>query len=221
MATKSVNAKICQAANTKAGFGTVVLNRYQLACETDTNMLKVGIGEGITYPAQPYAALDSPVGTTVVIMGNNLPYGYLWENGAAVSRSTYGALFAVIGTTYGAGNGSTTFNLPNSIDYFDCGTNSDSVIGTKEGQWNHTHGCGSYSTGGGAVNNNTGSWGYSAIGRDDQIGFTVGVYTFWNDGDERPISIWGINHATSNVNYQSASTNDWPALLHVRKAIKY
>jgi microcystin-dependent protein len=41
------------------------------------------------------------------------PSGYLNCNGAAVSRSTYSALFAVIGTTYGSGNGSTTFNVPN------------------------------------------------------------------------------------------------------------
>ena len=41
------------------------------------------------------------------------PSGYLECSGAAVSRSTYSALFAAIGTTYGAGDGSSTFNLPN------------------------------------------------------------------------------------------------------------
>lgn len=41
------------------------------------------------------------------------PTGYLECNGAAVSRSTYAALFAVVGTTFGVGDGSTTFNLPN------------------------------------------------------------------------------------------------------------
>jgi microcystin-dependent protein len=40
------------------------------------------------------------------------PEGWLLCDGAAVSRSTYAALFAAIGTTYGAGNGTTTFNLP-------------------------------------------------------------------------------------------------------------
>lgn len=40
------------------------------------------------------------------------PSGWLRANGAAVSRTTYAALFAAIGTTYGAGDGSTTFNLP-------------------------------------------------------------------------------------------------------------
>lgn len=45
--------------------------------------------------------------------GSSAPSGYLLCDGSAVSRSTYEALFAVIGTTYGAGDGSTTFNLPN------------------------------------------------------------------------------------------------------------
>jgi len=42
----------------------------------------------------------------------SLPSGYLLANGQAVSRSTYSALFSAIGTTYGTGDGSTTFNVP-------------------------------------------------------------------------------------------------------------
>ena len=41
------------------------------------------------------------------------PSGYLICDGSAISRTTYSALFNVIGVSYGAGNGSTTFNLPN------------------------------------------------------------------------------------------------------------
>ena len=47
------------------------------------------------------------------------PTGTLERNGAAVSRTTYAALFAKIGTTYGAGDGSTTFNLPDDRGLFD------------------------------------------------------------------------------------------------------
>jgi microcystin-dependent protein len=47
---------------------------------------------------------------------SSVPTGYLECNGQAVSRSTYAALFAVIGTTYGSGNGSTTFTLPDLQD---------------------------------------------------------------------------------------------------------
>ena len=54
----------------------------------------------------------TPAGTVIFYAKNSLPTGYLKANGAAVSRSTYAALFAAIGTTFGAGNGSTTFNVP-------------------------------------------------------------------------------------------------------------
>lgn len=53
-----------------------------------------------------------PVGSIIDFVGNNIPNGYLECNGAAVSRTTYKALFDAIGTAWGAGNGSTTFNLP-------------------------------------------------------------------------------------------------------------
>ena len=48
--------------------------------------------------------------------GSNIPAGYLICNGATVSRTTYDKLFAAIGTTWGTGDGSTTFTLPNLID---------------------------------------------------------------------------------------------------------
>ena len=46
----------------------------------------------------------------------SIPSGFLECDGSAVSRSTYSALFAVIGTTYGSGDGSTTFDLPDLED---------------------------------------------------------------------------------------------------------
>jgi len=53
----------------------------------------------------------------VVPWGDSIiPSGFLECNGAAVSRSTYAALFAVVGTAYGSGNGSTTFNVPDLQD---------------------------------------------------------------------------------------------------------
>ena len=45
--------------------------------------------------------------------GSTAPDGWLICDGSAVSRTTYAALFAIIGTTYGAGDGNSTFNLPN------------------------------------------------------------------------------------------------------------
>jgi microcystin-dependent protein len=53
-----------------------------------------------------------PVGSVQFYAAAAAPAGWLLANGAAVSRNDYSQLFALIGTTYGAGNGSTTFNLP-------------------------------------------------------------------------------------------------------------
>jgi phage-related tail fiber protein len=54
----------------------------------------------------------NPVGTVVAWLTETAPTGWLECSGAAISRTTYAALYAVIGTTYGVGDGSTTFNLP-------------------------------------------------------------------------------------------------------------
>jgi microcystin-dependent protein len=53
-----------------------------------------------------------PIGALLSYAGASAPAGWLLCDGAAVSRTTYAALFGVLGTTYGAGNGSTTFNVP-------------------------------------------------------------------------------------------------------------
>lgn len=53
-----------------------------------------------------------PTGTVMPFAGASAPSGYLLCNGAAVNRTAYAALFSVIGTSYGSGDGSTTFNVP-------------------------------------------------------------------------------------------------------------
>lgn len=60
------------------------------------------------------AARTLPAGTSINGYWSTAPSGYLLEDGTAVSRITYGALFSAIGTTYGAGDGVNTFNLPDS-----------------------------------------------------------------------------------------------------------
>jgi len=59
-----------------------------------------------------YVDARVPVGEVKMWATNTAPTGYLECDGAAVSRTTYAALFAVIGTAWGAGDGSTTFNVP-------------------------------------------------------------------------------------------------------------
>lgn len=70
---------------------------------------------------------SSPVGTVQVYAGSSTPSGWLFCDGSAVSRTTYAALFFAIGTTYGGGDGSTTFNLPNLTNRFIQG---NSTVGT-------------------------------------------------------------------------------------------
>lgn len=59
-----------------------------------------------------------PVGSVTAFAGATTPQGWLLCDGSAVSRTDYADLYAVIGDTYGAGDGSTTFNLPNLTDKF-------------------------------------------------------------------------------------------------------
>ncbi len=84
------------------------------------------VGGAIVTPTMPTGTSNTAVATTAFVQNNSVPSGslmmwptasaptgYLLCNGTAVSRTTYAALFAVIGTTFGVGDNSTTFNLPN------------------------------------------------------------------------------------------------------------
>mgnify|MGYP003300961289 CR=1 FL=1 len=88
-----------------------------------------------------------PTGSVFCMAVATVPSGYLECNGAAVSRTTYSVLFAVIGTAYGTGNGSTTFNLPDLRGEFirgfdngrgvDSGRSIASSQSSQFGQHNH------------------------------------------------------------------------------------
>ena len=93
-----------------------------------------------------FATPDSvPTGCVFCRAAASVPAGYLECNGAAVSRSTYSGLFSVIGTTYGSGNGSSTFNLPDLrgefVRGFDNGRGVDSgrSINNPQGSANQSH----------------------------------------------------------------------------------
>jgi len=60
----------------------------------------------------------NPAGTVITFAGSTCPSGYLTANGSAISRTGYASLFSALGTTYGTGDGSTTFNLPDMRGYF-------------------------------------------------------------------------------------------------------
>jgi microcystin-dependent protein len=75
--------------------------------------------------AQAAAQSFIPRGGMIPYAGSTAPAGFLLCNGSAISRTTYADLFAIIGTTYGSGDGSTTFNIPDLIDKFPQGANSN------------------------------------------------------------------------------------------------
>lgn len=70
-----------------------------------------------------------PAGMFAFFHATDVPEGWLLCNGAAVSRTTYARLFAKIGTKYGTGDGSTTFNLPNLNDRVLQGTTNTGSVG--------------------------------------------------------------------------------------------
>lgn len=83
------------------------------------------------------------VGSLEIIAYGSPDTGYLLCNGAAVSRTTYSSLFAKIGTTYGAGDGSTTFNIPDLRSRLPIGLHGSvtalNALGKTAGSWDHSH----------------------------------------------------------------------------------
>jgi microcystin-dependent protein len=75
---------------------------------------ELNYSDGVTSAIQTQInnIVSMPSGSIVHVAMNTAPSGYLKANGAAVSRATYSALFTAIGTTFGAGDGSTTFLVP-------------------------------------------------------------------------------------------------------------
>lgn len=132
------------AANVLADIGA------QAALVSGTNIKTVA---GVTILGAGDIAISGlPAGVVVYVAQNTAPAGYLKANGAAVSRTTYAALFTAIGTTFGVGDGATTFNLPDLRGEFirgwDDGRGADSgrVSGSAQAAANapHTHGAGTY-----------------------------------------------------------------------------
>ena len=74
-----------------------------------------------------------PTATIVPWSSASVPTGFLECNGAAVSRSTYSDLFAIVSTTYGVGDGSSTFNVPNLADNVPMGKSGTKALASTGG----------------------------------------------------------------------------------------
>lgn len=83
-----------------------------------------------------------PIGSIIPFPGISIPENWLLCDGRAISRTTYSNLFNVIGTTYGVGDGSTTFNIPNLKGRVPVGQDSSQTefnnLGKKGGEKTHT-----------------------------------------------------------------------------------
>ncbi len=127
-----------------------------------------------------------PSGTVISIASTTVPYGYLECNGAAISRTTYSTLFSGIGTVFGNGNGSTTFNIPDLRGEFirgwdnGRGVDSDRIFGSFQTDLlkAHTH----------FYNSNLGSsdYGGSNPASGSPLGSTTGST---GDSETRPRNI--------------------------------
>lgn len=151
-----------------------------------------------------YKRKESIVGTISWFTGNTgqIPTGYLVCNGQAVSRTTYANLFAVIGTKYGVGDGSTTFNLPDLSDgngrFIRAGF-TDSVIGTKQND---------------AIRNITGRFSTPANGQDSsqQVGeggaFSYGTCSGrnWRSGESATVTQQYFNADNNYASYGNPMT---------------
>jgi microcystin-dependent protein len=127
------------------------------------------------------AIATSYTGHVVFFATSTAPTGFLKANGAAVSRSTYAALFALIGTSFGSGNGSTTFNIPDLRGEFLRGYDDGRGIDSGRSFGSYQKGtfmnidCGSTLA---VVGNSTSSSGAAGAGQSD-IGLdaaTIGEY---------------------------------------------
>ena len=94
-----------------------------------------------------------PSGTMIAFAGKSVPDGWLLCNGALVSRTTYAKLFAAIGTAWGAGDGGTTFKLPDADGRVMQGVTDASEVGQylEAGLPNITGNTGAHITRSGAV----------------------------------------------------------------------
>lgn len=95
---KAISGMVKQLSSLSASVAKIDDNKVSSASTWSSEQIKVSAG--------------APVGAILASAGLLVPTGWFECNGASVSRTQYAELFSIVGTTYGAGNGSTTFNLP-------------------------------------------------------------------------------------------------------------
>lgn len=160
----------------------------------------------LAFYSEVLAAL--PVGTILPFAGSSIPTGFLACNGAAVSRTTYSALYSAIGTRYGSGNGSTTFNLPQIED--NRFLEFASTAGTKKNA---------------GLPNITGTFRYDVFATDRTGAFSTGSANDFRTGTSQTGTIGQdiqtVFDASDSNSIYGGSTTVQPKSLTVRAIIKY
>ena len=108
--------------------GTLTGNLTLTGNPTTTNMASNKGYVDTQIAAIPAVTDQTPAGTVIYTARSTAPTGYVKANGAAISRSTFSVLFAAIGTQFGVGNGSTTFNVPDLRGEFIRGLSDGSAV---------------------------------------------------------------------------------------------
>jgi microcystin-dependent protein len=170
---------------------TVVLDEFEhLVSSLKAFLLKEHNEDGTHFTS---TATNIPLGGILPYSGAAAPNAS-WKlcDGSALSRATYQSLFNLIGTTYGAGDGSTTFNIPNLQQRFPLGKASagtGSTLGSTGGAIDHTHGVSGLSVSGvtGATAPGTDSQGSHSHGgatgaHTHTVGITSDVATITTSG---------------------------------------
>lgn len=123
---------------------SAAVREYKFSLTTAADVPIWGPIDGISVPAiaAPAPAAPLPPGTILAYGGASAPAGYLLCDGAAVSRNTYKPLWDAIGAAYGAGNGTTTFNVPDLRGKFPLGvavSGTANALGASGGTLDHLH----------------------------------------------------------------------------------
>jgi microcystin-dependent protein len=136
------NPAVCDAAGRLTAFIEDGIS-YKFRLFTSADVL-VDEWDEVAVPdiAAPAAAAEVPTGGMIPYGGTAAPSGWLLCDGSAVSRTTYADLFAALSTRFGAGNGTTTFNVPDMRGKFALGvatSGTGSTLGGSGGTIDHVH----------------------------------------------------------------------------------
>lgn len=209
--------------------GNIAISAATTSTSTTTGAVTVAGGAGvagnlnvggqIVTPTMPAGTANTAVATTAFVVNNSVPsgglmmwptasapVGWLLCNGTAVSRTTYATLFAVLGTTFGSGDGSTTFNLPNYTNRAPVGAGGLYAMGATGGSKDavvvaHTH-TGSTNSAGAHVHQIP-----NITGPDVRDGGPYNYTTNWNAGTRDTSSAGSHSHTVSVDSTGSSGTD--------------